>query len=215
MASALSSTVWIIEVTSSFQTDQANQNITLDQPNLLPGAVSLREPAAPWGDQQAQAMLLRQKGGNVGMAGSTGLWARDGDRIINAKASLLKQVGDHNQVQLADVRVFTFTADGQLTRFDWAQGAVNDGGQWTLQKVRSSLGVTLGNNCFTSYPPMPNPRPSIGLSNVSILVPRLNFATFPVTSRGRSQPKPIPRNRSAAVQSFPAIDNSFLQKWRW
>lgn len=105
---------------------------------LIVGVVILGETAAPWGDQQAQAMLLRQKGGNVGMAGSTGLWARDGDRIINAKASLLKQVGDHNQVQLADVRVFTFTADGQLTRFDWAQGAVNDGGQWTLQKVRST-----------------------------------------------------------------------------
>jgi lipopolysaccharide export system permease protein len=105
---------------------------------LIVGVVILGETAAPWGDQKAQAMQLRQRGGAIGLAGSTGLWARDGQRIINAKASLLKEVNGHNQVELADVRVFTFGDDGQLHRFDWAQSAQHDGRQWTLSQVRST-----------------------------------------------------------------------------
>lgn len=105
---------------------------------LIVGVVILGETAAPWGDQKAQAMQLRQRGGAIGLAGSTGLWARDGQRIINAKASLLKEVNGHNQVELADVRVFTFTDDGQLTRLDWARSAQHDGRHWTLSQVRST-----------------------------------------------------------------------------
>ena len=105
---------------------------------LIVGVVILGETAAPWGDQKAQAMQLRQRGGSIGLAGSTGLWARDGQRIINAKASLLKEVNGHNQVELADVRVFTFGDDGQLHRFDWAQSAQHDGRHWTLSQVRST-----------------------------------------------------------------------------
>jgi lipopolysaccharide export system permease protein len=105
---------------------------------LIVGVVILGETAAPWGDQKAQAMQLAQRSGGIGMAGSTGLWARDGQRVINAKTSLLKQVNGHNQVELADVRVFTFGTDGQLARFDWAQSAQHDGRHWTLSHVRST-----------------------------------------------------------------------------
>lgn len=105
---------------------------------LIVGVVILGETAAPWGDQQAQAMRLRDRGGSIGMGGSSGLWARDGNRIVNAKASLLKEVNGHNQVELADVRVFTFTDLGELTGFDWAQSARHEGNQWILQKVRVS-----------------------------------------------------------------------------
>jgi lipopolysaccharide export system permease protein len=41
-------------------------------------------------------------------------------------------------VQLADVRTFTFTPDGQLSHFEWAATADHDGRQWLLHKVRSS-----------------------------------------------------------------------------
>ena len=105
---------------------------------LIVGVTILGETAAPWGDQQAQAMQLRLKANNLGLSGSTGLWARDGDRVINAKATLIKQVDGHNTVQLADVRVFTLTLDGQVSRFDWARTAQNDGRRWTLQDVRTT-----------------------------------------------------------------------------
>jgi lipopolysaccharide export system permease protein len=104
---------------------------------LMVGVVILGETAAPWGDQQAQAMDLRLRSGNIGLTGS-GLWARDGDRMINAKTSVLRQVNGHPSVQLVDVRVFTMTPDGQLSRFDWAKTAEHDGTQWLLDHVRST-----------------------------------------------------------------------------
>lgn len=99
----------------------------------------LGETAAPWGDQKAQAIQLRMKANHLGLSGSTGLWARDGDRIVNAKATLVRRVGGRNVVELADVRVFTLTPDGQISRFDWARTAQNDGRQWLLKGVRTTV----------------------------------------------------------------------------
>jgi lipopolysaccharide export system permease protein len=105
---------------------------------LIVGVTVLGETAAPWGDQKAQSMQLRMKANNLGLATNSGLWARDGARIINAKGTLLRQVQGHNVVQLADVRVFTLTPDGQVARFDWARTAEHDGKQWILSGVRST-----------------------------------------------------------------------------
>lgn len=105
---------------------------------LIVGVVILGETAAPWGDRQAQAMQLRMKSRNAGMATNTGLWARDGERIINAKAAMAKQTGTHSTVQLADVRVFTLTKDGQVSSFDWAKTAEHDGRQWVMSDARST-----------------------------------------------------------------------------
>ena len=104
---------------------------------LVVGVVILGETAAPWGDQLAQGMQLRMKSGNIGATGS-GLWAKDGDRIINARGTVIRRVGDRDAVQLADVRVFTLTPDGQLSRLDWAKTADHDGHQWILHDVRST-----------------------------------------------------------------------------
>ncbi|RDS82514.1 LPS export ABC transporter permease LptG [Dyella psychrodurans] len=106
---------------------------------LVVGVVVMGETVGPWGDQQAQALQLRlRSGGNLGLT-STGLWARDGDRIINAKDKALRNAGDHSYVQLIDVRVFTLTPDGQqLSRFDEANTAEQVGKQWVLNKVRTT-----------------------------------------------------------------------------
>lgn len=105
---------------------------------LIAGVVILGETAAPWGDQQAQAMQLRMRSNNVGTGGASGLWARDGERIVNAKGVTVERTKTHNAVQLHDVRVFTLTPDGQVQRFDWAQTAEHDGRQWVMDKVRST-----------------------------------------------------------------------------
>jgi lipopolysaccharide export system permease protein len=104
---------------------------------LIVGVVILGETAAPWGDQQAQAMQLRQKSGNLGST-SSGLWAHDGADIINARGTMVKRQDGMSSVQLADIRIFTFTKDGQLQRFRWARSASNDGRQWTLSDVRNT-----------------------------------------------------------------------------
>ncbi len=105
---------------------------------LIVGVVILGETAAPWGDQQAQAMQLRMRAGNLGIGTASGLWARDGNEIINARGTTLKQHDGVSEVQLSDVRVFTFKPDGQLSRFQWARMATHDGHQWNLHDVRST-----------------------------------------------------------------------------
>lgn len=117
---------------------------------LVVGVVILGETAAPWGDQQAQAMQLRLKSNNVGIGGTSGLWARDGDRIINAKSWVAKRTATHSTVQLLDVRVFTLTPDGQVTRFDWAQTAEHDGRKWVMSKVRSTTLDDAGTHSHTA-----------------------------------------------------------------
>ncbi|HEY0199226.1 MAG TPA: LPS export ABC transporter permease LptG [Rhodanobacter sp.] len=104
---------------------------------LIIAVVIMGETAAPWGDQKAQAMQLRMHSGNLGST-SSGLWARDGNVVINAKSTMLKQDGGIGSVQLADVRTFTFTPDGQLSHFEWATTAEHNGKQWLLHNVRST-----------------------------------------------------------------------------
>ncbi|GLQ47722.1 LPS export ABC transporter permease LptG [Dyella lipolytica] len=108
---------------------------------LIAGVVIMGETIGPWGDQQAQAMELRLRSGNMGLTTSSGLWARDGNRVINAKSSVLRTANDgHQYVELAEVRVFTLTDDGQqLTRFDQANTAQHVGNEWVLSHVRSSM----------------------------------------------------------------------------
>lgn len=107
---------------------------------MLTAAVMLMgETVAPYGARQAQALQLRVHSKNLGMTTRSGLWARDGDDIINAKGVMAergKQGIAH--VRLADVRVFTFDEDGELTRFVHADGAVSNGHQWVLEKARES-----------------------------------------------------------------------------
>jgi lipopolysaccharide export system permease protein len=117
---------------------------------LIVGVVILGETAAPWGDQQAQAMQLRMKSGDLGMGTNSGLWARDGNTIINARGTSLKQHDGISSVQLSDVRVFTFTADGQLSHFAWARTADHDSNQWVLHDVRNTSLDAQGTHASTA-----------------------------------------------------------------
>ena len=117
---------------------------------LIVGVVVMGETLAPWGDQQAQAMQLRAKTGSLGMGTSSGLWARDGNDVINARGTSLKQQGGVGSVQLSDVRVFTFGADGKLGRLVWAKTAEHNGKQWVLHDVRVTTLDAQGTHASTA-----------------------------------------------------------------
>lgn len=105
---------------------------------LTLGVMILGETLGPYGDQRAQALQLRIHSNNLGMTTGSGLWARDGNDIINAKATLAKQEGGKTDVQLVDVRIFGLDKQGQLHTFKWARSAFNNGRTWTLQHVRET-----------------------------------------------------------------------------
>jgi lipopolysaccharide export system permease protein len=105
---------------------------------LMVGVFVLGETVAPAGEQRAQQIQLQRNAGQLRMRQDSGLWARDGATIINAKAALAHLVRGRPEVELADVRIFGFDADGTLTSFRWAKLATQHGKAWQLDDVRDT-----------------------------------------------------------------------------
>lgn len=111
--------------------------------------VIMGETAAPYGDQHAQAIQVRMRSSNLGST-SSGLWARDGGKIINAKSAIATQEGDRTTVKLVDVRVYTFSPDGQVTVFAHGDSAIHDGNHWVMSNVRTATRDDSGVHSTTS-----------------------------------------------------------------
>ncbi|MDN5923632.1 MAG: LPS export ABC transporter permease LptG [Xanthomonadales bacterium] len=100
--------------------------------------VVLGETLAPAGEQRAKALQLSLHSHKLGMTTRSGLWAKDGNSVINAKTTVANVVDGHEVVQLGDVRIYTFDDGGDLTKLAWAQSAIRKNGAWQLQNVRST-----------------------------------------------------------------------------
>lgn len=94
------------------------------------------ETIAPLGEQKAQALALSAKVKDVTIAKGGGLWARDGETVINAKHGRTRSSADGTTTELSDVRVYEFTAQGQLTALSLAKSATHSRSEWTLHEVR-------------------------------------------------------------------------------
>lgn len=105
---------------------------------LMAGVFLLGETVAPAGEQQAQEIQLQRSSGQLRVRQGSGLWERDGNDIVNAKAALAHIVDGRREVELADVRVFGFDDQGELTSFRHARLATQDGRSWTLHDVRDT-----------------------------------------------------------------------------
>jgi lipopolysaccharide export system permease protein len=105
---------------------------------LTLAVIVLGETAAPAGEQRAQALQLSLHSDKLGLTTRSGLWARDGQNVINAKGALAHREDDHTVVELSDVRVFDFDAGGDLLAFAHAHSATHKGGAWQLQGVRTT-----------------------------------------------------------------------------
>ncbi len=98
---------------------------------LAIGVAALGETLAPWSDQRAQSLQAGAKSRDLIASGKTGLWAREGEVLINAKRGEVTATG----VALYDVRIYEFTRDGQLARVSLAEKATHDGQNWHLSKI--------------------------------------------------------------------------------
>lgn len=105
---------------------------------LLVLVVALGETVAPAGQQRAQALQLSLHSDKLGMTTRSGLWAKDGDNIVNAKTTLAHMLDGHEVVELGDVRIYTFDDGGDLTSLAWAKSAVHQSGHWLLKNVRNT-----------------------------------------------------------------------------
>jgi len=96
----------------------------------------LGETAGPAGEQKAQSLSLQAKSKDVALAKGSGLWARDGEAVINAKRGTTRQTPIGREVRLSDVRVFEFTPSGQLLSIALAKTAEHSHGAWVMHDVR-------------------------------------------------------------------------------
>lgn len=96
------------------------------------------ETLAPWGEQRAQAVQAGAMSQNLVARGRTGVWARDGETLLNAKRG--ENLGD--SVVLYDLRIYGFEADGRLAHITIAARAEHAQDAWILREVvRQSFGI--------------------------------------------------------------------------
>ncbi|HVF34150.1 MAG TPA: LPS export ABC transporter permease LptG [Candidatus Saccharimonadia bacterium] len=90
--------------------------------------VTIGETLGPWGEQRAQSIAAGAKSSDQISSGDTGLWAREGESLINAKRGRATIRG----LELYDVRIYQFTEQGQLQRITQAARATHEAGRWQL-----------------------------------------------------------------------------------
>ncbi len=93
--------------------------------------VLVGETAGPAGERRAQSVAAGAKSQNRIASGGGGVWAREGDVLINA----LSGRGSGDKLELEKVRIYEFTRAGQLQRISTAARATHDGVRWELRDV--------------------------------------------------------------------------------
>lgn len=94
------------------------------------------ETVGPAGEQLAQALVLAAKTQDVAVVRWSGLWAREGDTILNAKQGRVQGEAPRSWVELDGVRLYQFEPDGRLTSIAQAKRAEHRDGRWTLFEVK-------------------------------------------------------------------------------
>ena len=94
------------------------------------------ETLAPWGQRRADAIKASAKSKDMIVAQYSGLWAREGDMFLNAQTGMQRGEGDDRWLELRDVRLFQFDADGRLQSIARARVAEHRPSGWLLRDVQ-------------------------------------------------------------------------------
>jgi lipopolysaccharide export system permease protein len=93
------------------------------------------ETLGPKGEQTAEAISVSAKSSAIVVSQGFGLWARDGELFVNARAGAQRLRAGAEEVELADVRLFQFGSDGNLQTVTRAKKAIFRDGHWTMRDV--------------------------------------------------------------------------------
>jgi len=107
---------------------------------LLTGLMVLvAETIGPAGEQRAQALVLAAKTTDIAVAKWSGLWAREGDTILNARHGRVEGEGAAAWVALDEVRLYEFDPGGRLKSIALVGRAEHRVGEWSLFEVRRTV----------------------------------------------------------------------------
>jgi lipopolysaccharide export system permease protein len=98
--------------------------------------VASAETLGPLGEQRAQALRVGSSSKDIGLARWSGLWAREGDTFLNARSGRIRGRDSDAYVELANVKLYEFDADGRLQSMALAVRAEHRNQRWTLFEVR-------------------------------------------------------------------------------
>jgi lipopolysaccharide export system permease protein len=93
------------------------------------------ETLGPQGEQAAETISMTAKSDTVGVTSGTGLWARDGNVYLNARAGAKHMHSGVRDVDLAAVRLFELDANGSLLSLVQADRAEYHEKRWILFNV--------------------------------------------------------------------------------
>lgn len=93
------------------------------------------ESVAPWAQQRADALKSGAKSGNSVVAQYSGLWAREGEVILNAAGGQERERDGDRWLELHDVTMFEFAPEGRLRSLAFAKIAEHRPGGWLLRDV--------------------------------------------------------------------------------
>lgn len=93
------------------------------------------ETAGPVGERRANALKASARSENMIVAQYSGLWAREGDVILNAQGGQERDNGTDRWLELRDVRLYEFGGDGRLQSLAVAKIAEHRPGAWVLRDV--------------------------------------------------------------------------------
>ncbi len=93
------------------------------------------ETAGPWGERHADTLKASAKSNDTIVARYSGLWAREGDVILNAQGGEQRDLDGDRWLELHDVRLYEFADDGRLESLALAKRAEHRPGQWLLRDV--------------------------------------------------------------------------------
>jgi len=97
--------------------------------------MAIGEWVAPDAEQQARAFRLNQLVGQVIIGGSSGMWIRDGNDIVNIRRPLLTADRGQQSISFQEIEIHHFDGFTGLQKITRADSAFFDGKQWTLEGV--------------------------------------------------------------------------------
>ncbi|MCA0395681.1 MAG: LPS export ABC transporter permease LptG [Proteobacteria bacterium] len=106
---------------------------------LLTGLMMVNaETLAPWAQRNADMMKSSARSRDVIVAQYSGLWAREGDIFLNAQSGQEHDAdaGGEGWLELNDVRLFEFNAEGRLESVAHARVAEHRDSGWVLRNVK-------------------------------------------------------------------------------
>lgn len=86
----------------------------------------------PEGERRAQSVSVSAKSMNMVVTNSSGMWARDGNELLNAKQGRVLSSG----IELVDTRLYRFDAQGLLLAITRSELAKFHDGIWQFHKVK-------------------------------------------------------------------------------